>query len=108
MKRYTSQAKLTAISRQAYPDSLLGVSATHFQRALVDESVIIRTQMGSHNVSEMVAVYGIPYAIPCSNSNSNSKGNDKSRSQLLRWAHQMANKIYLKVADFDDRILYSS
>jgi hypothetical protein len=41
-----SSAKLTAIPRQVFPDSLLGVSAGTCERALVDESGMIRTQMG--------------------------------------------------------------
>jgi len=45
-------AKFTVISRQVSPDSLLGVSAGICQRALVDESGMIRTQMGTHNRSE--------------------------------------------------------
>jgi hypothetical protein len=44
--------KFTAISRQVSPDSLLGVSAGIFQRALVDESKMNRTLMGMHNRSE--------------------------------------------------------
>jgi hypothetical protein len=43
---YISSAKLTAIPRQVSPDSLLGVSAGTCERALVDESGIIRTRMG--------------------------------------------------------------
>jgi hypothetical protein len=37
MKRDTLWAKFTAISHQFSPDSLLGVSAGYFQRALVDK-----------------------------------------------------------------------
>jgi hypothetical protein len=45
-------AKFTAISRHVSPDSLLGVSAGICQRALLDESGMIRTHMGKHNRSE--------------------------------------------------------
>jgi hypothetical protein len=51
MKRDTSKAKFTAIS----PASLLGVFVVYCQRVLVDESEMIRTQMGTHNKSEIVA-----------------------------------------------------
>jgi hypothetical protein len=43
---------------------LVGVSAGYYQRALVDKSLMIRTQMGKHNRSEMITVYGAPCAIP--------------------------------------------
>jgi hypothetical protein len=39
-------------------------------RALQDESGIVRTQMGKHNRPDMVAVYGTPCAIPPRNCNS--------------------------------------
>jgi hypothetical protein len=52
------------ISCQVYPTSLLGVSTCYCQRALLDESVMIRTQIGKHNISVIVAVYGTPCAIP--------------------------------------------
>jgi hypothetical protein len=71
-ERYTSYANFTAISRQVYPASLPDASAGYCQRALVDESRMIRTQMETHNRSEKVAVFGTPYAIPPRNSNSNS------------------------------------
>jgi hypothetical protein len=45
-------AKLDAISRQVSLDSLLGVSASICQGALVDESEIIRHHMGTHKRSE--------------------------------------------------------
>jgi hypothetical protein len=48
----TSLEELTDISRQVSPASLLGVFAGICQRALVDESGKIRTQMGTHNRSE--------------------------------------------------------
>jgi len=41
---------------QVSPASILGVSAGYCQTALVGESGIIRTQMGKHNRSVMVAV----------------------------------------------------
>jgi hypothetical protein len=47
-----SWSKFTAISRQDFSDSLLGVSAGIFQRALVDESGMIRTKMATNIRSE--------------------------------------------------------
>jgi hypothetical protein len=46
------------------------VSAGYCQRALVDETGMIRTQMVKHNISVMVAMLGTPSAIPvlCGNS----------------------------------------
>jgi hypothetical protein len=43
--------KLTAILTKFIPYSLVGVSSGIFQRALVDESGMIRTQMGKQNIS---------------------------------------------------------
>jgi hypothetical protein len=51
------------ISHQVSLALLPGVSAGYYQRALVDESGMIRTQE-KHNRSVMVAVYGTPCAIP--------------------------------------------
>jgi hypothetical protein len=48
---------------------LLDVSAGIFQRALVDESGMIRTQMGIHNWSEKIAVHGMLCTILLWNSN---------------------------------------
>jgi hypothetical protein len=48
----TLPAKFATISCQVSPDLLLRVSAGTCQKALVDESGIIRTQMGMHNRSE--------------------------------------------------------
>jgi hypothetical protein len=45
-------AKFIAISRQVPPDSFMGVFAGICQRALVDESGPIITQMGAHSRSE--------------------------------------------------------
>jgi hypothetical protein len=50
--RETSSAKFTDISRPVSPASLLGVCAGNCQRALVDESGMIRILMGMHNRSE--------------------------------------------------------
>jgi hypothetical protein len=50
--RDISTAKFTVISYQASPDSLLAVSSGVFRRALVDESGMIVTQVGTHNRSE--------------------------------------------------------
>jgi hypothetical protein len=47
--RDTSSAKFRAISRQIYFPLLPVVSAGYCQRALVDESGTIRTQMGTQN-----------------------------------------------------------
>jgi hypothetical protein len=69
VKRDTSQAKFMAISHQAFPALLLDVSAGICQRALVDESGIIVTQMGTGNRPEKVAVQGMPCVIPPRNSN---------------------------------------
>jgi hypothetical protein len=66
-ERDTSSVKLKAIFRQVPHTSLLtvSISAGIFQRALVDESGMIRTQMGKSNRSEMVAVLGTHCAMPC-------------------------------------------
>jgi hypothetical protein len=52
------------ISRQASPASLKYISAGYCQTALVDKSEMIRTYMGTHNISAMVTLYGTPCAIP--------------------------------------------
>jgi hypothetical protein len=54
----------------SFPVSILGSSAGNCHIALVDESGMIRTQMGTHNRSQIVAVLGTPCAIPRHNSNS--------------------------------------
>jgi hypothetical protein len=54
------------------PGLLLSVSAGYCQTAQADETEMIRTQMGKHNRLVMVAVYGMPYAIPPLNSNRNT------------------------------------
>jgi hypothetical protein len=46
------------------PALLLGMSIDFCQRVLVIELGIIRTQMGKHNRSVMVTVYGVPCAVP--------------------------------------------
>jgi hypothetical protein len=46
------------ISREVPPISLLDVFAGDCQKALVNKSGMIRTQMGTNNRSEMVAVQG--------------------------------------------------
>jgi len=53
--RDTSPAKLAHFLAKFPPASLLGVSVGIYQRALVDESGMIRTQMGTHNRSEIVS-----------------------------------------------------
>jgi hypothetical protein len=65
-----STAKFTVISHQASPDSLLGVSSGIFRRALVDESGMIVTQVGTHTIDQkMTAVHGTLCTIPPRNSN---------------------------------------
>jgi hypothetical protein len=64
MIRDTSPAKFAVISRKVSLASLADISAGYCQIALVDGSGIIRTQMGTHNRSEVVAVLGTPCAIP--------------------------------------------
>jgi hypothetical protein len=54
IKRYF--VKFIAIL-QVSPASLLDVSAGYFPKDLVDESGMIKTQMGTQNRSEMVAMY---------------------------------------------------
>jgi hypothetical protein len=56
--------KIHDISYQVSTAALPGVSASYGQRALVGESLMIRTQMGKNNRSVMVAMYGTPCAIP--------------------------------------------
>jgi hypothetical protein len=63
MKRQTSWAKFTIISRQVSPALLPDVSAGYCQKALVDKSGMIRAQMRTHNRPVMVAVYGTPCVI---------------------------------------------
>jgi hypothetical protein len=46
------------IYRHVSPTSLLSVSAGYFQKAVVDELGMIRTQMGKHSRSVIVAVNG--------------------------------------------------
>jgi hypothetical protein len=53
-------AKFNSNFSQISPPSVLDVSAGNWQRALVDESGMIRTQIRMHNKSEMVAVQGSP------------------------------------------------
>jgi hypothetical protein len=45
------------------PASLLGVSAGYCYRSLLGDSGMIRTQIGKHDTSVMIAVYGTPCAI---------------------------------------------
>jgi hypothetical protein len=62
VKEILRKQNLTAISRQVSYISLLDVSAGNSKIALVDGSAMIRTQMGSHNTQEMIAVQGSPCA----------------------------------------------
>jgi hypothetical protein len=73
MKRDTSWAKFMAVFHQLSPALLQDVSACYCQTALVHESGMIRIQMGTHDTSQMVAVLGMPCAIPHHNRNSNSR-----------------------------------
>jgi hypothetical protein len=52
LRRHNSKA----ISRQVCPALLLDIPAGTWQRALVEESGMIITQMGMHNRSEMVTL----------------------------------------------------
>jgi hypothetical protein len=56
--------KKTAICRQVSPASLSDVFTGYCQKFLMGVSATIITQMGTHNGSEMVALYGTPCAIP--------------------------------------------
>jgi hypothetical protein len=60
MKEILHRQNSVLISRQVSLASLLDVSASNCQRALVDESGVIRTQMGMHNRSKIVTVQGSP------------------------------------------------
>jgi hypothetical protein len=64
----TSSAKFTDISHQGFPALLQGGCAGYCQRALVDESGMIRTQMGN---AQWIS-NGRSSGIPAGNSNSNS------------------------------------
>jgi hypothetical protein len=59
MKEICSRQNSAAVYYQASA-LLLDVSAGNCQRALVDESGMIRNLMGMHNGSEMVTVQGLP------------------------------------------------
>jgi hypothetical protein len=67
-ERGTSQAKFIVIARQVPPASLLDFSAGYCQRALVDESRVITTQIGMHIRLEIVSVLGTACTIPHRNS----------------------------------------
>jgi hypothetical protein len=58
-EKYTSLEKYTDILAK-FPLLRYWMSVLLFDWALVDESGMIRTQMGMHNRSEMVAVQGSP------------------------------------------------
>jgi hypothetical protein len=61
MIRDISSAKFKDISRQLR-FSLLGVCCNRI--ALVDESELVRTQMGTHNISKMATMHGTLCTIP--------------------------------------------
>jgi hypothetical protein len=87
MKRNTSKAKFMAISHQVSTALLPDVSAGYCQRALVNESGIVRTQMGMHKRSEMVTVHGMPCVIPLCDSNSKWKDiSCEKRKEYTEWA----------------------
>jgi hypothetical protein len=65
LHRQNSRPFLTKFLLLCYQTSLLVIG-----RALVAKSEMIRTKMGTHNTSEMVAVLETPCAIPPHNSNS--------------------------------------
>jgi hypothetical protein len=64
MKSHTYKLNSLIFLAKLATASLLGVSAGYCYRALVGESGMIKTLMGKHNGSVMVAVYGTPWAIP--------------------------------------------
>jgi hypothetical protein len=64
MKRDTCRLNSRTYLAKFIRTSLLGVSACYYQMPLVGESGMIRTQMGKHNKSAMVAVHGTPCAMP--------------------------------------------
>jgi hypothetical protein len=57
-------SKIQDISHEVFLALLLGFFAGSCQKALEDESGLIRFHMGKHYRSVMVAVYGTPCAIP--------------------------------------------
>jgi hypothetical protein len=61
------------------PPSLPDVYAGYCQSTLMDESGLIKTQMGTQNRPEMVAVLDTPRAIPPHNSRSKG-GSDRLAS----------------------------
>jgi hypothetical protein len=72
VKRDVSYAEFTPFPNTFTPASLSYVSAGYFQRSLMDESGVTRTQLVTHNKSEMFAVYGTPWAIPPYNNTGNN------------------------------------
>jgi hypothetical protein len=62
MQEIFRRQNLAAISRHISSASLLDVSASNCQRALVDKSGMIKHQIVTHNRSEIVAVYWSPCA----------------------------------------------
>jgi hypothetical protein len=60
----TSSAKFKGFFAKFLPASLQGVCFGICKTTLVDERGMIRTQMGKHCRSIIVAVYGTPCAIP--------------------------------------------
>jgi hypothetical protein len=64
MKRDTCRLNSRTFLAKYFLASLLGVTASYCKRAaLVDESGMIRTPMGKHNRSVMVAVHATPWII---------------------------------------------
>jgi hypothetical protein len=75
------------------------MSAGNCQRALVDKSGMIRTQMGAHNRSEIVTVHFTPCAIQPHKSNSNSN-HDSDSKDYVRF--QVLMVVSMKMAAFWD------
>jgi hypothetical protein len=68
MKEILHRQNATTISRQVSPACVVDVSDDNFQRAVVDESGIIRSQLGRHNKSKWSQCKG-RLAYPSRNNN---------------------------------------
>jgi hypothetical protein len=77
------------------------MSASYCQRALLGESGIIRTRMGTHNRLGVVAVYGTPCAIPPINSK-------QQATEYVNWIHSLFNDVVLTVSVIENVILVLS
>jgi hypothetical protein len=74
-ERDTLSAKFEPFLAKFLPASFPDVSAGICQRALVDKTIMIRTQIGTRNRSEMAAVHGTLCVIQHSNSKQYSSSN---------------------------------